>query len=76
MQCTNCKVKVDPDGIIGVHKGDALTASRGFAFVLDDSNGLSAHACGEHTGSTCRGVARLPSVAPSSTSRACMSPHN
>ena len=44
MQCTNCKVKVDADGIIGVHKGDVLTTSRGFAFVLDDSNGLSAHA--------------------------------
>lgn len=41
MQCTNCKVTADADG---VHNGNEPMSSRGFAFVLDDSNGLTAHA--------------------------------
>ena len=41
MQCANCKVRVDADGI---HNSNVPLTSRGFAFVLDDSNGLSAHA--------------------------------
>ena len=40
MQCTNCKVRLDADGI---HEDNVSLQSRGFAFVLDDSNGLSAH---------------------------------
>ena len=40
MRCTNCKVTVDADGI---HDGNPPLKSRGFAFVLDDRNGLSAH---------------------------------
>ena len=40
MQCINCKVTVDADGM---YNGTAPVTSRGFAFVLDDSNGLSAH---------------------------------
>ncbi|MFL5613045.1 MAG: hypothetical protein ACJ796_05230 [Gemmatimonadaceae bacterium] len=40
LQCTNCKVSIDADGMYG---SDLPARSRGFAFVLDDSNGLSAH---------------------------------
>ena len=40
MQCANCKVRVDADGIA---ENDVATPPRGFAFVLDDHNGLSAH---------------------------------
>lgn len=40
LQCTNCKVRVDADGI---GSNDVAKSSRGFAFVLDDSKGLSAH---------------------------------
>ena len=41
MQCTNCKARIDADGI---YDANVARTSRGFAFVLDDSNGLSAHA--------------------------------
>ena len=39
MQCANCKVRIDADGIA---EDPAATPPRGFAFVLDDHNGLSA----------------------------------
>jgi len=40
LQCASCKVLIDADGIAG----DAVaTPPRGFAFVVDDHNGLSAH---------------------------------
>lgn len=41
MQCTKCKVRIDADGI---YDANVARKSRGFAFVLDDTNGLSAHA--------------------------------
>lgn len=40
MRCTDCKVRVDADGIAN---DTVATPSHGFAFVLDDSHGLSAH---------------------------------
>jgi len=40
IQCTNCRVRVDADGM---YNGNVPMTSRGFAFVLDDNNGLSAH---------------------------------
>ena len=40
LQCTGCRVHVDADGIGAEVAG---MPSRGFAFVLDDSNGLRAH---------------------------------
>jgi|tagenome__1003787_1003787.scaffolds.fasta_scaffold20906207_1 hypothetical protein len=40
MKCGNCEVRVDADGIA---EGPVATPPRGFAFVVDDHNGLSAH---------------------------------
>lgn len=41
MQCSDCKVRIDANGI---YESTAPMTSSEFAFVLDDGNGLSAHA--------------------------------
>lgn len=41
MQCSDCKVRIDGNGI---SDANAPMAPSEFAFVLDDRNGLSAHA--------------------------------
>lgn len=40
MQCGHCKVRIDANGI---YDSNTAARSQGFAFVLDDNNGLSAH---------------------------------